>query len=66
MRTWLGSFDLIHASADHGLDHRGSAGRGHVSEQGCLAVAEDLHAVGDLRHFIQPVRDVDDRDALLA
>ena len=35
-------------------------------EQRRVAVAQDLHAVGDLRHLVQAVGDVDDGDALVA
>ena len=39
---------------------------GHDALAGDLAVAQDHHAVGDLEHFVEPVRDIDHADALLA
>ena len=37
-----------------------------LGEQGHVAVAQDLDAVGDGRDLVEPVGDVDDRDALVA
>ncbi len=52
-------------AADHHPDQGRAVDLAHGTRADQRAVAERRHAVGDLRKFLQPVRDVDDADAVL-
>ena len=56
--------DRRQLAADHQADQLGAVDLGHRPRADERAVAQDGHAVGDLRQLLEPVRDVDDADAL--
>ena len=57
---------VVQRAADHRGDDLVDAGGGEVAGADVAAVAQHRDAVDDARHLVEPVRDVDDADALVA
>jgi len=72
LKDRLAPFDVLlvehfgQLAADHEVDDALDACLGHRHAACEPAVAKDDDAVGDLEDLLQPVRDVDDRHALVA
>ncbi len=53
-------------ASDHGRDQLRARVRRRRPFEHRRTVAQDVHAVGDAGHLVEPMRDVDDRDAAIA
>ena len=56
--------DLFDRSVDHQRDEVGLVGFADSTRADQRAVAQHRHAVAELEHLLEPVADVDDRDAV--